>query len=333
MQENSTRSKTFQVGVEMAQNEPNKRRRHVDMWALPGIHPSNVEFLQRLKSADTHHFTTNMDVVGTVTEQNPDSGDWDSTHLIGLRTDVWQADEREMKEALKGMHDQRREQLKTQIKKKGRLSKTQQQLLQSQLQNDNVMKLQSRDIEKRRLVLKLFKTDTKRVRWCGTIEQVTITEVHNSIGSNRNLLAMAAILPRTEMVTSIQQNHRTFRIPSIFTFGFYHENRMWNLSLKRRWLSIGADFDLEADGSNVGKLDGRLFAFGCDSYIDFKQHELSNNSQFIDLVTLFTASIGYHKAMRRSVDRRVKAALDGKSHIHLIDDEELRLRHNGRAAA
>ncbi|MGI9471388.1 MAG: hypothetical protein ACR2NZ_07655 [Rubripirellula sp.] len=317
----------------MGKKEPTERRRYVDMWALPGMHPSNVEFMQKLKTADTNHFTTHMDVVGTVSEQDIESGDWNPSHLIGLRTDVWRADKQEMEDALDVMQDQRRQELKKQIKKTGRLNNEQEQLLESQLQHDDVMKLQSSEIEKRRLVLKLFKTDTERVRWCGTIEQVTTTEIHNSIGSKRSLLTMVVMLPRVDMVTYIQQNHRTFRIPSIFTFGFYNDQRMWNLTFKRRWFSIGADFDVEADGKTMGELDGRLFSFGSDSYIDLEPHELNDNTRFVDLVTLFTASVGYHKAMRRSVDRRVKAALDGKSRCHLIEDEELRLRHNGRAAA
>jgi hypothetical protein len=189
------------------------------------------------------------------------------------------------------------------------------------------------DVEKRRMVLKLFKTSTERVRWCGTIEQITTTEVHNTIGSKRSLLTFAVILPRMSMVTQIQQNHRTFRIPSIFTFGFYHNHRMWNLSLKRHWVSIGADYDLAVDGTPLGEIDGRLCSFGSDSYVDIESHELSSCTQFVDMITLFAASVGYHKAMRRSLRRRVKAALSGNSHHHLIEDEELRLRHNGRAAA
>ena len=108
---------------------------------------------------------------------------------------------------------------------------------------------------------------------------------------------------------------------------------MWNLTLKRRWVSIGADFDIEADGQSIGELDGRLFSFGSDSYIDLEAHELAENTRFVDLMTLFTASVGYHKAMWKSVDKRVKAALSGQSHCHVVEDEELRLRHNGRAAA
>ncbi|MEM1067651.1 MAG: hypothetical protein AAGI63_02055 [Planctomycetota bacterium] len=308
-------------------------RRYVDMWALPGIHASNIEFLQKLKTADSNHFNTHMDVVGTVLEQDEESGDWEKTHLVGLRTDIWKADEEELQDALEAMRHQRKRDLKKKIKKHGRLNEKQRSQLQEQLDVDEVMNSNAGDIEARRLVLKLFKTTTDRVRWCGTIEQVTTTEVHHSIGSNRPLLAMAVLLPRTQFVTDIQQNHRTFRVPSVFSSCFYDDERMWHLILRRRWVSLGADFDIEIDGEPVGDVDGRLISFGSDSYINMDAHPLAENTRFMDLMTLFAASVGYHKAMRKSVRRRVNATLDGKSHLHRIDDEELRLRHNGRAAA
>ncbi len=317
----------------MPRKEPQDVRRYVDMWALPGIHPSNVELLQKLKTADTNHFTTHMDTVGTVSTQDQDSGKWEKTHLIGVRTDIWKPDAEEMADALDAMQHKRRKELKQTIKKTGKLNRKQEKLLENQLEDDDIMKMQSGEIEKRRLVLKLFKTTGTRVRWCGTIEQVTTTEVHNSIGSKRSLLTMVVMLPGSDFVTYIQQNHRTFRIPSVFTFGYYDDGRMHHLMLKRRWVSIGADFDVECDGENIGELDGRLFSFGSDSYIDLDAHPLTADTQFVDLVTLFTATSGYHRAMRRSVKRRVEAALSGQSHRHIIEDEELRLRHNGRAAA
>jgi len=317
----------------MPKSAPKENRRYVDMWALPGVHPSNVEFMQKLTTAESNHFTTSMDAVGTVSQQNPETDQWTQSHLVGLRTDVWHADKSEMKQALAAIKTQRRKELKQQIRKSGRLSSKQQRVLDNAVNSDAVMSMKAGDVEKRRMVLKLFKTSTDRVRWCGTIEQVTTTEVHNSIGSKRSLLTFAVILPRTNMVTHIQQNHRTFRVPSLYTFGFYHNQRMWHLSLKRHWISIGADYDLAVDGKPLGEIDGRLCSFGSDSYVDIESHELGNCTQFVDMVTLFAASVGYHKAMRRSVRRRVKAALSGNSHHHVIEDEELRLRHNGRAAA
>lgn len=317
----------------MAKREPKECRRYIDMWALPGVHPSNVEILQLLKTADTNHFTTHMDTVGTVSTQDNETGSWEKTHLLGLRTDVWKADKAEMEDAMEVLQSQRRAELKKTIKKTGRLSSKQKLELEALLAEDCVMNMEPGDIEKRRLVLKLFKTSTDRVQWCGTIEQVTTSEIHNSIGTGKSLLTMAVMLPRTDCVTTIQQNHRTFRIPSLFTFAFHHEGHMHHVMLRRRWISVGADFEIEVAGKSIGEIDGRLFSFGADSYLDIDAGELSENRRFVDLMTLFTASVGYHKAMRRSVDRRVKATLNGDTHCHVIEDEEIRLMHNGRAAA
>ena len=72
---------------------------------------------------------------------------------------------------------------------------------------------------------------------------------------------------------------------------------------------------------------------GADSHVKLDEHPLVCETSFVDLLTLFTASAGYHKAMRRSLKRRVRAAQSGKSHLHVIEDEELRLRRNRRRAA
>lgn len=317
----------------MGKKEPMPVRRYLDMWAMPGLHPSNVEILQMMKTADTNHFTTHMDTVGTVSELDQETGSWNKSHMIGLRTDIWKMDGAELADALEVMQDQRRQEIKKTIKKNGRLNAKQQALLDEKMAEDDVMKMEPGEIEKRRLVLKLFKTSTQRVRWCGTIEQVTMTEVHNSIGSKRSLLTMVVMLPRSDHVTTIQQNHRTFRIPSVFTLGFYDNGQMHHLAIKRKWVSIGADFDIQCNGESIGEIDGRLFSFGADSYLDIDAGELADSTGFVDLMTLFTASVGYHKAMRKSVDKRVKAALSGQGHCHVVCDEELRLRHNGRAAA
>ncbi len=308
-------------------------RRYVDMWAMPGMHPSNVDFLQKLKTADTNHFTTHMDCVGTVSEQDPESKKWDRTHLVGIRTDVWKPDDEELDCALGAIQDKRREELKKSIKSSGRLSTKQNERLEKQLAADDIMNLKCDEIETRRLVLKLFKTTGTRTRWVGTIEELTATEVSHSIGSKRTLLSFAVNMPRTSFVTSIQQNHRTFRIPALYSFGYYDEEQLWTGMIKRQWLSIGADFDVEVNGEAIGGIDGRLFSFGYDSYVEIDPHPLAADTHFVDLLTLFATSVGYHKAMRKSIEKRMDAPSRGEGHKCILHDEELRLRHNGRAAA
>ena len=317
----------------MAKRKPKICRRYVDMWAMPGIHPSNVEFLQLLKSADTQHFTKNMNSVGTVKEKLADTGKWENNYLVGIRTDVWKPDAVEMARTLEVLQDKRKEELRREIKRQGRLNAKQSEKLSEQLSDDAVMQLQSDDIERRRLVLKLFKTSGKRTNWAGTIEQITTSEIQHSIGCKKPLLTMAVMLPGSDYVTTIQQNHRTYRIPALFSFVYFLDKQVYYVTLQRRWIAMGADYDVVVEGKSIGLIDGRLFGFGSDSYVNLSDHPLSSSNQFVDLLTLFAASVGYHSAMRRSVKQRVHCTLCGESHRHVIEDEELRLRHNGRKAA
>jgi hypothetical protein len=308
-------------------------RRYVDMWGLPGLHPTNIEILQQLKTADSQHFTKHMDAVGTVSEQNLETRKWEQTHLIGIRTDIWRPDDTQREKTRRALQNKRRTELKRQIKRSGRLNDKQSAELEELIASDPVMQLQEGEGGYQRLVLKMFKTTGTRVRWCGTIEQVTTSEVHNSLGSKKPLLSSVVMMPQSEQVTHVQQNHRTFRLPVIFTFGFYYQRRMYHLMLRQRWFSLGVDFDILSDGKVIGKVDGRLFTCGHDSYVNLGEHPLAKSTEFADLLALFAATVGYHRQMRRKLKRRMRAALNGDWHHLAIDDEELRLRHNGRAAA
>jgi len=307
-------------------------QRYVDMWAVPGVHPSNVDVMRDLKSADTSHFNTHMDVVGTVSEKDEETNAWEKTHIIGMRTDIWHSSKSDLVEQLESLQRKRKSQLRKSIKSSGRLSDSQTAKLEKQLAVDPVMSMEPGQIENRRLVLKLFKTTGTRVRWCGTIEEVTAIEVSNSMGSRRTLVALVVMLPQMDHVTYIQQNHRSFRVPAVFTFGFFEDRQMYNLTVKRKWFSIGAEYGIEVDGQSVGEIDAKVFCLGSDSYLKIIDHPLALNTQFMDLMTLFTASTGYHKKMRRSIKRRVGAVQRGDTHCHLICNDELNLRQNGRAA-
>ena len=304
--------------------------RYVDMWSVPGIHPTNSDFLQSYKMSDSQHFTRGMDIVGTISEEQ--DGDWEKKYLIGIRSDIWKPDCKEVADTLKCLHEKRRKVLKQEIKKSGRLNAKQQSQLQQQMEEDKIMKLQCDDIEQRRLVMKLFKTTGKRLNWSGTIEQITTQEVQNSIGSRRTLLSFAVILPRYEMIIYLTQNHRTFSFTSVFSFSFFCGGRMWPVCLKQRFGSIVPDYEIQVDGERIGFVNGVLFAMGSDSYVELYEHQLCHESKFVELLSLFAASIGYHKAMRRSVKRRVAACKSGDWQKCLVEDEELKIYRNGRVA-
>lgn len=316
-------------------SESSYARRFVDMWLLPSMHPTNIDLLQKLKSADDRQFGSNMDVVGTVSSEDSPSGDWTKSHLVGIRSDLWSPDDKELEKSLRSLHKDRHEQLRKQVKRSGRLNPKQQAELQLKIVDDALMQLGTDELETRRLVLKLFKTSSKRMRWEGTIEELTTSEVHNTMGSRRPLLSFAVILQGQEYLNSVQQNHRTFRVPSLFTFCYYdhRKDRLWHIAIKRKWISIGADFTIEAGGRRIGEIDGHLIGFGYNAYVTLRDHPLAENSDFMDLLTLFTTSVGYHRAMRRSIRSRVKAVKSDLTARHIVEDEEMWLRKNPRRRA
>ncbi len=319
----------------MGKRNTNWCRRYVDMWILGSLHPSNINLLQRLKSADDRQFGTNMDVCGTASEFDIETEDWSKTHIVGIRSDMWTPDEKELGKSLNRLQRERRELLRRDVKRSGRLNDEQKQRLDAAVEVDSVMDMSVDQIEKRRLILKLFKTTSERLQWCGTLEELTTREIHNTIGSRRTLLSLATVLPGYEYLAEVQQNHRTFRIPSIFTFCFHDvkEQRPWYVSIRRRWFSFGADFDIVTEDRKIGLIDGKLIGLGYNAFITVYEPALAANGDFMDLLTLFASSVGYHRAMRRQVRKRVSAAKVGPIHGHVIEDEERWLLKNPRRRA
>lgn len=310
-------------------------RRYVDMWAVAKIHPTNIELLQRLKMADDSQFGNHMDVCGTVSEYQPKTGDWAKTWAVGIRSDIWKPDKQEIEKSLRSLKDKRKTELRKDVRKSGRLSDEQRETLAGLIEKDSVTELTEKDIEQRRLILKLFRTTGKRMSWQGSIEELTTAEVHNSLGSKHSLLSFAAVLDGHQLVTRVEQNHRTFRVPAVFSFSFVDErnDRIWHINILRKWFSMGADFVIEADGRPIGLIDGAMIGLGYNATIGVTDRDLGLNRDFLDLVTLFACSVGYHKAMRKSLKRRLQAVRNGHSGCHVVEHEELNLFRNPRRRA
>ena len=308
-------------------------QRYLDMWAFMGLHPTNIELLQRLKKADDQRFGTNMDVCGTVSELDAKSGEWEQTHIVGIRSDIWSPDPEQQQRLLERIHEDRIDWLRKQTKRTGRLSAAQENRLQKQLAYDPVMQLAPADIENRRLVMKLFRTGTQRINWAGSIEEVVSREVHNSLGAKRTMLSFISSLDRYEYLTSLQENNRTFRYPSVFSFCYYdgRTDRMTYLRIKRKWVSIGADYDIVGQNGRIGVIDGALIGLGYNAYITIDDERLGKNRQFVDLMTLFASTVGYQSALRQSVRRRIKAVRKGLAVQSVIEDEEFQLLRNPRS--
>jgi len=308
--------------------------RYVDMWAFMGAHPTNLELFQRLKSADDRQFGVNMDVCGTISEPDSVTGKWYQTHQIGIRTDAWTPNREQQQRKLEAIQLDRQDTLRRQIKASGSLSTAQTAQLHKKMLYDPVMKLRPADLESRRLVLKLFRSTKEKIRWVGSLEEMVTAELHRSCGARRPLLSMTTSLDGRLYLSEILENQLRYRIPSIYTFCYFHDKRarMCYVTIRRKWVSVGADFVIEMEGRKIGDIDGALFGFGYNAHLMVTDPDLSKDTQFLDLLSLFTASVSFHGAMRKAIRNRLAAARRGIGGDQIIEPEELTLLKNPRAA-
>ncbi|MDF1752758.1 MAG: hypothetical protein P1U89_08310 [Verrucomicrobiales bacterium] len=304
--------------------------RLVDMWAAPGLNPTNIDVLTKLKSAEDRQFSKNMAITGKIFDKDTEAKTDDETHIIGIRTDIWKPSKEDRERSLNAIKKKRKQELKGQIKASGRLTKSEQTQLDAKMENDDTMSMSDKNVDKARLVLKLFRSTGKNINWKGSLEELTVREVHQSIGSRKALITFAINLPGYEYLVVIQQCRRFFR-PAVFSFAYLNDktDEMWYIDVKKYWVSWGIDYHVEAQGKRIGKIDGKLLALGTDSRIKIKEPSLAQDQKFIDLLTLFSASIGFHKTIWKNIRKRVRNVNDGSS-VHIIEDEELWLLKNPR---
>lgn len=315
-----------------------KQGRHtrlVDMWIAPALNPTNIELLTKLKSAEDRQFSKSMAVTGKAFDEDRQNRSREETHLIGIRADVWKPSRVARKRALAAIQKRRTRELKGQ-KKKGAAPLTDEQkaALEEQLALDGTLNATAKDLDKSRLVLKMFRTTGSSIRWRGSLEELSVTELQQSLGSRVPLASFAVILPDYEYVTHIRQNRRFWRIPPSYSFAYYQQStdRMWYVDLLCYWVSLGIDYHISAQGKTIGKIDGQLLALGVNSRIHVHEPSLAEDAKFMDLLSLFAASIGFHRRVRSNIRRRVRAIRQGKS-VHVVDEDELWLLKNPRRMA
>ena len=272
--------------------------RFVDMWALAGAHPTNIDLLRRLRSADDRQFGANMDVCGSISERDSKTGKWEETRIVAIRSDVWNPGKEKLQQRLKSLQERRRDQLRRAIQRSGRLDAGQTRQLARRLQHDPVMRLRASDLFHRRLVMKMFHSSGARIRWAGSIEEVTTREVHNSLGSRRRLLSLAAILPGYDYVIARTEPRSASRRCYLLV-STSRRNRSLCVD-QAEWISVGA-FEIASDGRRIGEIDGQLLSFRIQRPGE-RFDPAAENRQLVDL-GLFTATVGYHRRCA-SVRRR-----------------------------
>lgn len=196
--------------------------RLVDMWAAPNLNPTNLDVLTKLKSAEDRQFGKNMEVTGKILDKDKEKKTNEETHIIGIRTDVWKPSKEERERSLNAIKKKRRAELRGEVKSKGRLNKSEQTQLDVKIESDETMAMTAKNVDKSRLVLKLFRSTGKNINWKGSLEEMTVREIHQSFGSKKPLITFGINLPGYDYLVCVQQCRRFFR-PAVFSFAYLNE--------------------------------------------------------------------------------------------------------------
>lgn len=314
-----------------------RRNIFVDMWAFLGMHATNINIVQKLKTAEDRQFTPGMDVNGKISEDpvGDDIGKVERSDLalMAIRSNAWEPPKEELEKVLEREKKKKEQLLRKKIKRTGgRLNKEQKERLEEEMSKAKITKLSPKDIDKRRMVIKMFSTTGKKIHWKGTIEELSVREIHNSMASKHPLVCFAVVLPGYEYLTIIEQNLRYFALAPVFSFNYWDDKaeKMWYITIKQRFISIGIDFDVYADGRKVAFIDGKLVGLGGNSSVKIFDEDLAKDKKFGDLLILFTSTVGYQPVMRRYIKKRVKSYNKFSKYVHLIEDEEFWMLKNPR---
>ena len=189
-----------------------------------------------------------------------------------------------------------------------------------------------KELSKKRLVLKWF--NSKSVGWLGTIEEMIISSLASSIGSDDTLPSFKITLPRYKYVVDLQKEHtKVPKIGEIFTFALKDKKTgNWEVySFDEKRLTVGSDWDiLVGDNQPVGKIDEKILNLGGKFKVHFYDKGLYKNMNFYRVVLLFTMMLKFKQKILDKIDKMKKDLRENGKKINIAADEE-RFMMNPRA--
>ncbi len=313
-----------------------RRNIYVDMWAFLGSHATNVGIVQKLKTAEDRQFTVGMDVNGKVSEDRTEERDEgkEDIAMMAIRSNLWEPPREDKIKALESFKKKREEKLRKVVKRMGgRLNAEQKEELEDLKKQEGLEDIRESDIDKKRLVIKMFSTTGKKIHWKGTIEELSSREFQNSLGSKKPLVCFNVILPGYDYLITIEQNFKYFRFAPNYSFAYWDEKqeKMWYFKIRQRFISVGTDLDVYSEGGKkVAFIDGKLIGLGGNSNIKIYDEYLAKDKKFADILILFTSSIGYIPKIKGAIRKRMNSYLNNGRNIHIIEDEEFWMMKNPR---
>lgn len=313
-------------------------RRNVllDLWWVVKHNPVNLDILNKLRTGEDRQFGRDMDIMGKIHELPTDDGrveDKTETGLVGIRNRLWKPPKEDRQDYLDSLQRKRRTELKREVRDGGgRLNAEEKRQYEALAATDPALNAGPDDIDMSRLVIKIFNNTAKNISWRGTVEECTALEVQRSFGRRGARMGFAVILSGFEYMVTLEHHHPCLDILPTYSFCYWDEKAkaLRPITIRQKLVSFGVDFNIFAEGRKIGVIDGKLISMGHNSNIRLFDETLAGDNRFMDILLLFTCTVGFHKAIRKNIRRRIKGLKGKLLNHHVVDRDEMWLMKNPR---
>ena len=172
----------------------------------------------------------------------------------------------------------------------------------------------------RRLVIKLF---SETLGWRGSLEMVVGRSLQLSLGAQGvSVPAFSVNLSRHEQIIQLERSaHKWPLFPEKFSFFIQTKDGPEFYTLKRHWISIGADYTVyNAKGRKIGVLDHHIFNLGGAWIVRLDPNYASAKLETV--LELFCAMLKFNRASRKHIRRLVDKVRLGRLKPQLTHREE-----------
>ncbi len=187
----------------------------------------------------------------------------------------------------------------------------------------------NKDPLERRFVMKMF---SKGGYWRGSIERLQGESFANSHASKEPCPAYVCIFKHTRNLYRIKRLAHFPRFQGeVFGFSFLDENDIFRtFVIDDKRLTFGSDWMIkDIHNKVIAKIDGKFMNLGGRFKIDIFDEILANDKTFFNMMILFSATLRFHKDIKKNIRKALKELRISDAKVKL-DDSETNLYLNPR---
>ncbi len=187
----------------------------------------------------------------------------------------------------------------------------------------------NKDPLERRFVMKMF---SKGGYWRGSIERLQGESFANSHATKEPCPSYVCIFKHTRNLYRIKRLAHFPRFQGeVFGFSYLDENDVFQtFVIDDKRLTFGSDWMIkDIHNKIIAKIDGKFMNLGGRFNIDIFDEVLANDKTFYNIMILFSATLRFHKNIKKNIKKALKELRITDAKVKL-DDSETNLYLNPR---